>query len=228
MSEGRRARPQPTPETQHFWDGTREGQLRLQRCNTCGKVYFPPRPFCPACAARDVAVFAATGKGRLYSYVIHHRPVPGFTPPYAIAVVELDEGPRMMTNIIDCPPTPEALQLDMALEVAFEKLDDEITLPVFRPAGGEGLRETTRNRDAAEIDRHRRRRRDHQPWRDPRHVADPIACRRRAQCDGRCRAQARRYRRHRDRRRDASDGRALSRSHARNGSTAPRSAAARS
>ena len=51
MSEGRRARPQPTPETQHFWDGTRAGELRLQRCNACGKVYFPPRPFCPACAA---------------------------------------------------------------------------------------------------------------------------------------------------------------------------------
>jgi len=134
MSEGRRARPQPTPETQHFWDGTREGELRLQRCNACGKVYFPPRPFCPACAAREVNVFAASGKGRLYSYVIHHRPVPGFTAPYAIAVVELDEGPRMMTNIIDCPQTPEALQLDMALEVAFEKLDDETTLPLFRHA----------------------------------------------------------------------------------------------
>ena len=130
MSEGRRARPQPTPETQHFWDGTRAGELRLQRCNACGKVYFPPRPFCPACAARDVTVFAASGKGRLYSYVIHHRPVPGFTPPYAIAVVELDEGPRMMTNITGCPQTPEALQLDMPVEVAFEKLDDEITLPL--------------------------------------------------------------------------------------------------
>jgi hypothetical protein len=134
MSEGRRARPQPTPETQHFWDGTRSGELRLQRCNACGKVYFPPRPFCPACAARDVAVFAASGKGRLYSYVIHHRPVPGFTPPYAIAVVELDEGPRMMANITDCPQTPEALQLDMPVEVTFEKIDDEITLPLFRPA----------------------------------------------------------------------------------------------
>ena len=81
----------------------------------------------------NVAVFAASGKGRLYSYVIHHRPVPGFTPPYAIAVVELDEGPRMMTNIVDCPQTPEALLLDMPLEIAFEKIDDEITLPYFRP-----------------------------------------------------------------------------------------------
>src|ERR1700755_223760 len=144
MSEGRRARPQPTPETQHFWDGTKAGELRLQRCNACGKVYFPPRPFCPACAARDVSVFAASGKGRLYSYVIHHRPVPGFTPPYAIAVVELDEGPRLMTNITGCPQTPEALQLDMPVEIAFERLDDEITLPLFRPAA----RQSAMNRNA--------------------------------------------------------------------------------
>ena len=61
---------------------------------------------------------------------------PGFTPPYAIAVVELEEGPRLMSNIIDCPQTPEALELDMKLEVAFEKLDDKITLPLFRPAKG--------------------------------------------------------------------------------------------
>ncbi len=136
MPDSARARPQPTPETQHFWEGTRQGELCLQRCEACGRVYFPPRPFCPACASRSVTVFAASGKAMLYSYVIHHRPVPGFTPPYAIAVVELAEGPRMMTNIIDCPQTPEALQLDMPLEVAFEKLDEEITLPLFRPARG--------------------------------------------------------------------------------------------
>jgi hypothetical protein len=120
----------------HFWEGTKAGELRLQRCNSCRKVYFPPRPFCPSCASREVTVFRASGKGRLYSYVIHHRPVPGFTPPYAIAVVELDEGPRMMTNIVECPQTPEALILDMPLEIAFEKMDDEITLPLFRPAKG--------------------------------------------------------------------------------------------
>ena len=105
-------------------------------CDACAHVYFPPRPFCPACACRKVSIFKASGKGKLYSYVIHHRPVPGFTPPYAIAVVELDEGPRMMSNIVDCPQTPEALELDMKLEVAFEKLDDKITLPLFRPTKG--------------------------------------------------------------------------------------------
>jgi uncharacterized protein len=136
MAEPTRARPKPTPETQHFWDGTQAGELRLQRCDACANVYFPPRPFCPACASRKVSVFKASGRAKLYSYIIHHRPVPGFTPPYAIAVVELDEGPRMMSNIVDCPQTPEALELDMKLEVAFEKLDDKITLPLFRPAKG--------------------------------------------------------------------------------------------
>jgi uncharacterized OB-fold protein len=134
MLDPARARPKPTPETQHFWDGTRAGELRLQRCAACAHVYFPPRPFCARCGSRDVAVFAASGRATLYSYVIHHRPVPGFVPPYAIAVVELAEGPRMMTNIVDCPQTPEALRLDMPLEVSFAPLDAEITLPLFRPA----------------------------------------------------------------------------------------------
>jgi uncharacterized OB-fold protein len=136
MAEAVRARPKPTPETRDFWDGTRAGELRLQRCETCAKTYFPPRPFCPACGSREVLPFKASGKGKLYSYVIHHRPAPGFTPPYSIAVVELDEGPRMMTNIVDCPQTPEALELDMRLEVKFEKLDEQITLPLFRPSKG--------------------------------------------------------------------------------------------
>ena len=135
MAEAARARPIPTPETQHFWDGTKAGELRLQRCDACDHVYFPPRPFCPSCASRKVSVFPASGKATLYSYVINHRPpAPGFTPPYAIAVVTLEEGPRMMANIVDCPQTPEALVLDMPLKVTFEKLDDAITLPLFAPA----------------------------------------------------------------------------------------------
>ena len=130
-------RPLPaiTPETRHFWDGTRRGELRLQKCTGCSHVYFPPRPFCPQCGSADVDVFRASGRATLYSYVIHHRPVPGFMPPYSIAVVELEEGPRMMTNIVEVPQTPEALRLDMPLEVVFDRLNDEISLPLFRPAG---------------------------------------------------------------------------------------------
>ena len=128
--------PRPTPETQHFWDGTKAGELLLQQCNDCSHVYFPPRPFCPKCGHREVSVVKASGKATLYSYVINHRPHPAFDGPYSIATVELEEGPRMMTNIVDVEQTPEALQLDMALEVKFEPLNDDITLPYFKPAGG--------------------------------------------------------------------------------------------
>ena len=99
-------------------------------------MYFPPRPFCPKCACRDVSVFAASGKATLWSYVIHHRPMPGFKPPYSIAVVQLEEGPRMMTNIVECEQTPEALQLDMPLQVTFTPVSDDISLPHFKPAEG--------------------------------------------------------------------------------------------
>ena len=126
--------PVPTPETQHFWDGTRAGRLLLQRCTACSEAYFPPRPFCPACSCRAVEVFDASGDATLYSYVISHRPHPGFDGPYSIAVVQLAEGPRMMTNIVACEQTPEALTLDMAVEVTFEAITDDISLPLFRPA----------------------------------------------------------------------------------------------
>lgn len=134
---GDRPLPEPTPETAHFWEGTRAGELRLQRCDECDHVYFPPRPFCPACASRSVSVFAASGRGRLDSYVISHRPHKAMEAPYAIALVALEEGPRLMSNIVECDQTPEALQLDMPLEVVFEAQNDDITLPLFRPADEE-------------------------------------------------------------------------------------------
>ena len=132
LSGNIRQLPVPTPETQHFWDGTRENELRLQRCNQCAEVYFPPRPFCPCCSSRNVGVFQASGKATLDSYVISLRPHPAFNGPYAIALVKLEEGPRMMTNIVECEQIPEQLELDMALEVVFQRMNDEITLPFFR------------------------------------------------------------------------------------------------
>ena len=127
--------PDPTPETRHFWDGCKAGELRLQRCGACGDSYFPPRPFCPKCGGREVEVYAASGQAILYAYVSNPRPRPDMgTEPHSIAVVELAEGPRMMTNIINCPQTPEALQLDMPLKVTFAPQTDDITLPLFEPA----------------------------------------------------------------------------------------------
>jgi uncharacterized OB-fold protein len=128
--------PVATPETAHFWEGTQAGELRLQRCDDCNHIYFPPRPFCPGCSSRAVSVFAASGRGALASYVISERPHPAFEGAYAIALVKLEEGPRMMSNIVECPQTPEALVLDMPLQVTFETLSDDISLPLFRPAEG--------------------------------------------------------------------------------------------
>jgi len=137
MADYNRPLPLPTPETRHFWDGTRNGELRLQRCTACRESYFPPRPFCPACGSRAVEVYKASGKATLYSYIINHRPRPDFgTEPHSIAVVTLAEGPRLMTNIVGCPQTPEALVLDMPLEVTFEKASEDISLPKFKPAKG--------------------------------------------------------------------------------------------
>jgi len=133
MSE--RQIPTVTPETAHFWEGTKAGELRLQRCTPHGHTYFPPRPFCPHCGTRDVSVFKASGRAKLYSYIINHMKAPGFSGPFIVAVVELEEGPRMMSNILGVPQTHEAVELDMELEVTFEELSDEIALPQFKPVG---------------------------------------------------------------------------------------------
>ena len=134
MAEPGRVIPVPTPETKHYWEGAKAGELRLQACNSCAETYFPPRAFCPKCGSRDVKVVKASGRGRLYSYIINHLPSPGYTPPFTVAIVELEEGPRLMTNLLGVEPDPAKIELDMALEVTFEKLTDEISLPQFKPA----------------------------------------------------------------------------------------------
>ena len=128
--------PVPTPETAHFWEGTRLGELRLQACRDCGHTYFPPRPFCPSCASKKVEVLRASGRGTLHSYVISHLPAPGFEPPYTIAVVKLEEGPKMLTNIVGTPCDPALLRLDDPVQVTFETMNEQISLPMFTIAGG--------------------------------------------------------------------------------------------
>lgn len=125
--------PSPSPETKPFWDGCAAGELRLQRCQPCDAFYFPPRPFCPRCLSVDVAWETTSGRGSLHTYVINHRAAPGFEAPYAIAVVQLEEGPRLMSSIVDVEQTPEALVLDMPLVVTFDARSD-MHVPVFRPA----------------------------------------------------------------------------------------------
>lgn len=129
-----KAVPVPTPETQRFWDGTRDHALSIQRCGACGSAYFYPRPSCPRCGSQNVEWMRASGRALLYSYVINYRPAPGFEDdvPYVIAIVELAEGPRMLTNIVGVEPDPDKLVLDMPLQVTFTQRG-EVSLPMFTP-----------------------------------------------------------------------------------------------
>ena len=126
--------PQPTPESKPFFDALKEHRLLIQRCGDCERAYYYPRPFCPSCLSDAVEWEEASGKGTLYSFVINHRAAPGFTAPYIIAVVQLDEGPRMMTNLVGVEPDPNIVQCDMPVEIVFDDVDDDFTLPRFRLA----------------------------------------------------------------------------------------------
>ena len=129
--------PEATPETQEYWDGLKRHELRQQRCKDCNRGYFYPRPFCPrpGCHSRNVEWFTASGKGTLHSYVIAHRGHPAFEAPYVIAVVELEDGGQMMTNLVGVDdPTPDQLTIDAPVEIVFENVNDQITLPKFRLA----------------------------------------------------------------------------------------------
>lgn len=139
MSPAKEA-PLPTPETRPFWEACARGELRLQRCGRCEAFFFYPRPACPRCGLDDRVTWeAVSGAATLHSYVISHVPAPGYEEevPFVVAVVELAEGPRMLTNIVGVAPEPDSLPLDMALLVDFEARG-ETRVPVFRPAGGTG------------------------------------------------------------------------------------------
>ena len=129
-----KAAPKPTPETAPYWEAANRGELQIQQCNVCSRHYFYPRTACPHCSSTDVTWVTVSGRGRLHTYLISHRPAPGFEDeaPYAIAVVELEEGPRMMANIVGVNNTPDELDLDMPLEVRFERRGEQM-VPVFTP-----------------------------------------------------------------------------------------------
>ncbi len=127
-------RPAIGADTRFFWDGTRAGELRIQRCGVCGALRHPPGPMCPRCHAVARDHVKATGRGTVYSYVVHHHPpVPGREPPFVVALIELDEGVRMVGNLIGCPPSD--VHIGMPVQVTFERVDDDLTLPQWAPAG---------------------------------------------------------------------------------------------
>jgi hypothetical protein len=125
--------PTPTPETKPFWEGTKRHELMLPRCRSCGKCHFYPRALCPFCWSNDLEWIKASGKGKLHTFSIPQRPVLGIPTPFIAAIVELEEGPKIATNIVGVAPDPKNLHCDMEVEVVFEGLTETITLPKFRP-----------------------------------------------------------------------------------------------
>jgi uncharacterized OB-fold protein len=116
-----------------FWTGGAEGRLLITRCAACGYWLHPPGPLCPRCLSRDVAAQPVSGRGTVYTVTVNHQPWhPAFPPPYAIALVELDEQPqlRLVSNVVDCDPA--AVHLGMRVEVCFQQVDD-VHVPLFRP-----------------------------------------------------------------------------------------------
>ena len=129
--------PVPQGESDYYWEKAKAHELWLRQCDDCGNAYFYPRDISPCCFSKNTSWIQASGKATLFTFAIVHRPLhPGFREmtPYVTAIVELEEGPKFPTNIVIDDPTPENLQIDMALEVTFDDITDTIALPKFKPA----------------------------------------------------------------------------------------------
>ncbi|MBO9577592.1 MAG: OB-fold domain-containing protein [Microbacteriaceae bacterium] len=130
-------RPLPTitPDHVRFWEAARAGRMELQRCNDCGRFWYYPGPVCHYCSSRDFTWTPVSGKGTIYSHTVLERAKGNpfeDDVPITIVLVRLEEGPVMMSNLIDYEPGE--LRIDAPVVVDYERVDDEVTLPVFRPA----------------------------------------------------------------------------------------------
>ncbi|TWP54137.1 DNA-binding protein [Lentzea tibetensis] len=123
-------KPAINRDTEYFWEGTRAGELRIQRCGGCGLLRHPPGPMCPECGATKPKYLVSEGRGEVYSYVVHHHPrVPGKEVPFVVALVELEEGVRMLGELTGAAE----VRVGLPVEVVFTKVDDELTMPSWRP-----------------------------------------------------------------------------------------------
>lgn len=128
--------PEPDAFTRPYWDAAADGHLLIRRCGSCGRAHHYPREFCPHCWSEECDWERAGGHATLYTWSVVHRndlPPFGSRVPYVAAVVDLAEGPRMMTEVVDCEESE--LRIGMALEVAFRDAGQGVTVPVFRRAG---------------------------------------------------------------------------------------------
>ncbi len=134
MAEYKKPLPIADMDSKEFWDGCRRHELLLQRCKQCKGYHYPPAPVCPSCFSTDVVWEKVSGKGEVYTFIIVRRALnPDWEPevPYVVAVIELNEGVRMMSNIVGC--RPEDVKIGMKVEVTFEDVTENATLPKFKP-----------------------------------------------------------------------------------------------
>jgi uncharacterized OB-fold protein/acyl dehydratase len=125
-------RPPASPDTEFFWAGAAAGELRIQQCGECGELRHPPGPMCPRCGGSDPGYIVAAGTGEIFSYVIHHHPpLPGKQLPVIVALIQLPEGPRITGELLGT--TRENVRIGLPVRVSFERVDDTLTLPAWRP-----------------------------------------------------------------------------------------------
>ncbi|MGH9901584.1 MAG: Zn-ribbon domain-containing OB-fold protein [Pyrinomonadaceae bacterium] len=139
MEAHERPLPKPDHDSRAYWEAARRHELVLQQCAACARFRFYPRVVCPHCFSDGFEWRRAAGRGTVYSFtVIHRAPFPAFRDkvPYVLALIELDEGVRMMTNVVGCDP--DAVRIGMPVEVTFEDVTEEVTLPQFKPAAAQG------------------------------------------------------------------------------------------
>lgn len=128
-----RALPLPDADTAFFWDATARHELSILRCDACSHFVHYPRPRCPACGAATLTPATVSGRGTVHSFTVTHRPVPGFEPPFVVAIIELDEQPgvRLVSNVIGVEPAH--VRIGMRVEVSFQPAADDVWLPLFKP-----------------------------------------------------------------------------------------------
>lgn len=126
--------PRPTPETKVYWEGCSQHKLLIQRCSECNKYQFYPRIICTACMSNNIEWVKAKGYGEILSYTIVRRAISvayAANVPYVIALIQLEEGPKMMSNIVNCQP--DKVMIGMSVEVVFDDWSEELSIPMFQP-----------------------------------------------------------------------------------------------
>ena len=136
MAEYAKPLPIPDPVTKPFWDSLKAHAIQLQRCPACDRFIYYPRAVCPSCLSAELEWRPVSGRGVVHAFTIPHRHPNrafGAEVPYVVVLVELEDGVRIMSNLIEVEPTPEAVQVGMPVEIVYDDVTEEITLPKFKP-----------------------------------------------------------------------------------------------